>query len=186
MVPAGQVDNSTSPRGTVEGEGPGPRPHSGAGRVGEWRNISTRASGVWGVVCEGEKIACRWRDQDEQGGGGGAAELQWGSQTGAIPLCAWLGWLAVTRVLRDGSRRWMRVSGNGCAPSSHGPVVVEGCCPPSDGWRLEARWSQTLRGYAKGPRRVWLNTGDPRPPPPLTGPGAGDRVWRWTDLNGEV
>lgn len=53
----------------MEGEGPGPRPHSGAGRVGEWRNISTRASGVWGVVCEGEKIACRWRDRDEQGGG---------------------------------------------------------------------------------------------------------------------
>lgn len=55
----------------MEGEGPGPRPHSGAGRVGEWRNISTRASGVWGVVCEGEKIACRWRDRDEQGGGRG-------------------------------------------------------------------------------------------------------------------
>lgn len=56
----------------MEGEGPGPRPHSGAGRFDEWRNISTWAfrglgRGVRGGQGE-KKIACRWRDRDEQGG----------------------------------------------------------------------------------------------------------------------
>lgn len=94
----------------------------------------------------------------------------------AIPLCAWLGWLAVTRVLRDERRRWMRVSASGCAPASHGPVVVEGCCPPSDGGRLEARWSPALRGYAKV--LVGMDEHSPPPAPPLgleleTGSGDG-------------
>lgn len=156
VVPAGQVDNSKA----------GP-PREGRWRVrvqdlglilgrGVLTNGATSPpglSGVWGVVCEGDRGRRRSLSLARPGRAGGVGQQNCSGavRLAAIPLCAWLGWLAVTRVLRDESRRWMRVSASGCAPASHGPVVVEGCCPPSDGGRLEARWSPALRGYAEVP-----------------------------------